>query len=178
MKYTFPLLLTAFVVLFRLAGIEYDILLNVTPLFALFLCFRKELTNYVHIPLIGYIISDCVINWHYNMPMVGWNMMFMMLFLYSIHCLGRLKQMNLILKTFVATTSYFLLTSTFAWSINPIYGNGIHEWFNAVVYGMPQYTPAWVFYIKSLFGNLGFVVLFELVRNIQFSEKQILNFKR
>lgn len=158
-----PVLMTLFVGMFRIAGIEYPVLLNVTPVFALFLCFPKECTEYLYIPVIGYVLSDVALNISYNAIINPVSLLFTVCFLLGTYFFGKTNKLGLAGKAFTVSTAHFLITSTIAWAANPAYGSGAVNWFNAVVSGMPEYPPAYLFYINSLIGNLGFCFLFEKV---------------
>lgn len=161
MKWIFPVLLTLFMMVFRFAGIEYPALLNVTPVFALILCFKDSLRGQVHIPLIGYIISDIVLNAYYGVTTSIGHLMFMTACLLGVYLVGNIQKLGLLSKTFISTTAFFVLTSTLAWLSNPFYEKSLAGWASAIVFGMPQYPPAYLFYMNSLIGNYGFAWLFE-----------------
>jgi len=169
MKWLFPTLLTAFVVLFRMAGVEYPELLNVTPLFAFFLCFRQDLKNYIHIPMAGYILSDVWLNMHYGVSTNWIHTLMMCAIFQATYLFGGVKNIGLLAKTFIVTTGFFVLSSTLAWIGNPAYGSGLFAWANAIVFGQPEYPPAYLFYLKSLVGNIGFAFLFDVVTKYQLS---------
>ena len=171
MKWLFPTLLTAFVVVFRFAGIEYSELLNVTPLFALFLCFRKELSEYLFIPISGFLLSDFILSFHYGHQPNSLSMLVTCLALCGAYMIGNIKNFSLLGKTFIATTGFFVLTSTMAWHFNPAYGSGWLNWVSAIVIGEPGYPPAYLFYLKSLLGNFGFAFVFDLATKYHLSKE-------
>lgn len=160
MKWLFPTLLTAFVVIFRLSGIEYPVLLNFTPWIALFLCFGKELAGHIYIPIFGFLLSDIILNSYYGVQPNIMHFIFTYCAMYATCMIGKIKDIGLTEKTYVATTGFFILTSTIAWYYNPVYGSGLLAWADAVVMGDPNYPPAYLFYLKSLVGNLGFGLIY------------------
>ena len=171
MKWVFPTLLTAFVVMFRFAGIEYPELLNVTPLFALFLCFGKELAGYIYIPIFGFMLSDIVLNAHYGYQTSPTHFLFTYCALYATYMIGGLKNFGLLSKSVIATTGFFLFSSFMAWLSNPAYGSSFGDMVYAIVIGEPNYPPAYLFYLKSLVGNFGFAFLFDLATKYHLSKE-------
>lgn len=164
-KLIFPISLTIFVVLFRLLGIEYPVLFNVTPVFSLFLCFKEELKNYLWIPFIGYIASDFILSNHYgyspNIPMFLLNL----ILLWITYKIGNLKSISLLSKTFIATTMFYIVSSTFAWVSDPLYSKTLIGWINALIIGEPTYPLAIWFYLSSLLGNISFSLLFTKINS-------------
>lgn len=166
-KLILPIALTLFTVLFRLAGIEYPLLLNVTPLLALFLCFRKELKDYLWIPFMGYMLSDIILSSHYGYSINPGMMLMNLAILWGIvYQIGNTKKFGLVSKTFFATTAFYIITSTYAWLVDPVYTKSFIGWVSALTIGEPGYPMAILFYLSSLVGNLGFAALFSKVNSL------------
>ena len=166
-KLILPIALTLFTVLFRLAGIEYPLLLNVTPLLALFLCFRQELKDYLWIPFVGYMLSDIILSSHYGYSIDAGLMLMNLAFLWAFaYQIGGIKKLGLVSKTFIATTLFYVATSTYAWIVDPVYTKSFVGWVSALTIGEPGYPMAILFYLSSLIGNLGFTALFSKVNSL------------
>jgi hypothetical protein len=73
---------------------------------------------------------------------------------------GRLSALGAVLGTVVCELGFYIVTSTQAWFMSPVYAKTLSGWVQALTTGDPAYTPqAWVFLLTSLLSNAGFAVL-------------------
>ena len=74
--------------------------------------------------------------------------------------LHRVSGIQAVLGTALCSIAFYLITSTQAWGMSPIYAKTFAGWLQAVTTGDPAYQPqAWVFMVKALISDLGFALL-------------------
>jgi hypothetical protein len=182
----FPaLLLIVFAVVYRIAtlllvdsGMAW--LSNFAPLAAIALCgavyFPAKLKFTV--PLVALFISDAILNYHYNAPLLDPLMLCRYLALAAVCCVGWMLQNRASLRpilgaSIVCSTFFYLLTNTFSWMTDPGYVKNFAGLIQALTVGLPQYsaTPTWMFFRNSLLSDLIFTALFvaciNYSRNVQ-----------
>jgi hypothetical protein len=62
-----------------------------------------------------------------------------------------------------ASASFYLLSNTCSWWLDPFYAKSGAGWWQALTVGHPEYPPTWWFFRNTLLGDLGFTGLFWLV---------------
>ena len=73
---------------------------------------------------------------------------------------------NLVGGTLACSLGFYLITSTQAWWMNPIYAKSVAGWLQALTIGDPSWQPqAWVFGARSLFSDLSFSLLLVIAYN-------------
>lgn len=75
--------------------------------------------------------------------------------------------------TLVCSLGFYLVTSSQAWWMNPIYAKSAAGWLQALTIGDPSWQPqAWVFAMRSLLSDLGFSLLLVIAYNGEASMRQ------
>jgi hypothetical protein len=68
--------------------------------------------------------------------------------------------------TLACSLGFYLITSTQAWWLNPVYAKSAAGWLQALTVGDPSWQPqAWVFALRSLLSDLGFGLLLVIAYN-------------
>ena len=149
---------------------------NFAPLAALALCsaayfpMRYKFT----VPLIALLISDAILNYHYDASLLSPLIVCRYLALILVGFIGLMLQNRASFKTLlpasiVGSTIYYTISCTFAWLSDPGYGKNFAGLIRSLTVGLPQYsaTPSWMFFRNSLVSDLVFTFLF--VMCIRFS---------
>ena len=145
-----PLCIILFGLLYRLAPHPY----NITPVIAIALFSGALFRDYrigICTPLIMMLISDFMLGFHSTIPFT---------YLAIILSVGigiwlrtRLKLMNIIGTTFLASVTFYLITNFGVWLLSPMYPPSFTGLVQAYVAGIP-------FFQHSLLGNFFFVAIF------------------
>jgi hypothetical protein len=119
------------------------------------------------VPLVAFLISDAVINYHYGVTLLDPQILCRYFALILIGCFGLLLQNRASLKTLLpaslaGSTFFYLITNIFSWLADPGYAKNFGGLIQAVTVGLPQYsaTPSWMFFRNSLLSDLLFTLLF------------------
>ena len=173
---TIALLLAAAVLIFRLAPLAgQDIanaLANLSPLAAVALCgagfARRADLKWVALAAFGsFLLSDLILNLVYGSAPISAFTVIGALGLGISFFLGtKLRGTQTALPVFGATIAgtiaFHLLTNSFSWLTLPGYPPTAAGWFQAQVIGLPGFPPTYVFFLRSLLGNLAFAAVFLL----------------
>lgn len=168
------LLLTLFAVAYRVAtGFLVDSgatwLSNFAPLAAIALCGAVYFpAKYkFSIPLVALFVSDVILNFHYNAPLLDPLILCRYLVLAVVGCIGLLLRNRASLKSLlgasvVCSTFFYVVTNAFSWLSDPGYAKNFAGLIQALTLGLPQYsaTPTWMFFRNSLASDLIFTGLF------------------
>jgi hypothetical protein len=66
----------------------------------------------------------------------------------------------------VCSLGFYLITSTQAWLVNPVYAKSLSGWAQALTLGDPAWSPpAYVFLLRSLMSDLGLSLLLIIAYN-------------
>jgi len=165
------ILLVVSVVIFRLAaGASGSALAGFAPFAALMLgaamlCPRPVLAL---APLAAFLISDLLLNAVYGHALlhpylIVTALLYGGLFLFGrpLHRASR-PALPYLGATVAGVIAFQIVGNSVAWVMEPGYAKTITGWLQANTTGLPGFTPAWAFLLKSLAGNLAFGVLFLL----------------
>ncbi len=170
------LLLAAAVLIFRLAPLAgQDIanaLANLSPLAAVALCgaafvARTDL-KWVAVAAFGsFLVSDVILNLvHGAAPISAFTAIGALGLGISFFLGSKLRGTQTALPVFgatiIGTIAFHLLTNSFSWLVGAGYAPTAAGWFQAQVIGLPGFPPTYVFFLRSLLGNLAFAALFLL----------------
>lgn len=155
-----------------------DWLSNFAPFAAIALCgavyFPRPLK--FALPLGALLLSDIVLNQHYNAPLFTTLMICRYLALGLIGLLGLALQDRPSFKTMLpasiaASTLFYVVTCVFAWISDPGYAKGLSGLIQSLTVGLANYstTPSWMFFRNSLLSDLVFTFVFVL--SVQFSRR-------
>jgi hypothetical protein len=148
---------------------------NFTPLAAIALCSAAYFPNNYKfsVPLLTLFISDAVINFHYDAPLLDSQIVLRYVALAVVGCTGLLLQNRATLKTLlpasiVGSTFFYAATNAFSWLSDPGYTKNLAGLIQALTTGLPTYsaTPSWMFFRNSLISDLLFTLLFVLSINV------------
>jgi len=83
---------------------------------------------------------------------------------------GWLRERSSVLMTLGGTTlsslGFYVVTSTQAWFMSPVYAKSVAGWVQALTLGDPAYQPqAWVFGMNALLSDVGFALLLVVAYN-------------
>ena len=119
------------------------------------------------VPLIALLISDAVLNFHYDAPLFSPLIVCRYLTLAAIGLIGLVLQNRASLKTLLpasilGSTIFYAVTCTFAWLSDPGYARNFAGLIQSLTVGLPQYsaTPSWMFFRNSLVSDLFFTLVF------------------
>jgi hypothetical protein len=147
---------------------------NFTPLAAIALCSAAYLPRKYKfsVPLIMLFISDAVLNFRYDAPLLDPQILLRYFALAVVGGLGVLLQYRASLKTLlpasiVGSTIFYTMTNAFSWLSDPGYAKNLGGLIQALTVGLPQYsaTPSWMFFRNSLISDLLFTLLFVISMN-------------
>ncbi len=141
---------------------------NFCPLAAVALCGATFLPRYLAfgLPLAALLISDLVLNAHYNVALLNGAMIPQYFALTLIASLGWLLRVNprlpyLLLASVSGSIFFYLITNTGAWVTEPLYSKSATGWLQAMTTGLPQYQPpTWIFFRNTLVSDLFFTTVF------------------
>jgi hypothetical protein len=170
------LLLAAAVLIFRLAPLAGEevarLLANLSPLAAVGLCgaafARRGDLKWVAVAAFGsFFVSDIVLNLAYGAsPLSAFTLVGALGLAISFGLGTRLRGTSSAFPVFGATiagtVAFHLLTNSFSWLTLPGYPTTVAGWFQAQVIGLPGFPPTYLFFLRSLFGNLVFTAAFLL----------------
>ena len=167
-------LLVLFAVAYRLAsglmihsGATW--LSNFAPMAALALCSAAFFPTRLKfaLPLVALLISDAILNLHYEAPLWSPLILCRYLTLVVIGLIGLALQNRASLKTMLpasiaGSTIFYVITCAFAWLSDPGYAKSVAGLIQSLTIGLPAYgsTPSWMFYRNSLVSDLLFTLLF------------------
>jgi len=144
---------------------------NFTPLAAIALCSAAYFPNKYKfsVPLITLFVSDAVINFRYDAPLLDSQILLRYIALAVVGCIGLLLQNRPSLKTLlpasiVGSTFFYAITNASSWLSDPGYAKDFAGLIQALTTGLPSYsaTPSWMFFRNSLISDLLFTGLFVL----------------
>jgi hypothetical protein len=76
--------------------------------------------------------------------------------------------------TALASIGFYLLTSTQAWWISPVFSKTLTGWLQAVTVGDPAYQPqAWVFAVRSLVSETGCALVLVAAHNAEAFQRRL-----
>ncbi|MFL6590671.1 MAG: DUF6580 family putative transport protein [Chthoniobacterales bacterium] len=144
---------------------------NFAPMAAIALCgaayfpARYKFT----VPLVALLLSDIVLNLHYNAPMFDALIACRYLALVVVGLLGlaianRVSWKTLLPASVAGSVLFYVVTNAFAWLSDPGYVKNFSGLVQALTVGLPQYssTPSWMFFRNSVLSDLLFTGLFIL----------------
>src|SRR3954454_940265 len=144
---------------------------NFAPMAAIALCgaayfpARYKFT----IPLVALLVSDIVLNLHYNAPMFDALIACRYLALVVVGLLGVaiancVSWKTLLPVSLAGSVLFYVITNALAWVSDPGYVKNFAGLVQALTVGLPQYgtTPAWMFFRNSVVSDLFFTCLFVL----------------
>ncbi len=176
----FALLITLAAVVFRLStaffGNGSDWIPNFTPLAAIALCGACYLPRRLAfiIPLGALFVSDLILNAHFGVAMVNWEMAVRYAALATIAWLGvtiatrsfssgRSPALPLFGGSLLGSAIFHLATNSVCWISSPGYAKTFNGWVQSWTIGLPEFQPpAWVFFRNSAVSDLLFTGLFIL----------------
>ena len=144
---------------------------NFAPMAAIALCGAAYLpTRYKFtVPLVALLLSDVVLNLHYNAPMFDALIACRYLALVVVGLLGlaianRVSWRTLLPASLAGSVLFYVVTNSFAWLSDPGYVKNFAGLVQALTVGLPQYssTPSWMFFRNSVLSDLLFTGLFIL----------------
>jgi hypothetical protein len=165
--------------LFILAGAPLD-WANFSPLASIFLCSGVffSATRAILVPALGLLISDVVINVHFNAPLVDTRMIpgyfcFGMIFLLGMwlrhHHITR--PIPILLAAVSSSILFYLVTNTIDWYFDaPVpllvqpYPKTFAGWLQALTVGHSGFPPTYLFLRNSVLSDLLFTSLFLLTQ--------------
>ncbi|MCP4848385.1 MAG: hypothetical protein GY899_10615 [Verrucomicrobiaceae bacterium] len=143
---------------------------NISPMASLALCGGMFFPRHLGAGLTfgAFIISDILLNLHYNQPLVNpysiiLLLVFSLLFMGGHFLRNRRTALVLLGAGIGGTLLFYLVTNTAAYFYATAYERGFSGWLQALTVGLPGYPPTWVFGLRSLSGNLVFALAFYLV---------------
>jgi hypothetical protein len=142
---------------------------NFAPFAAIALCsaayFPGKLKFFL--PLGALFISDAILNYYYQAPLLTGHIVSRYLALTLVGCIGVLLQNRASFKTLLPASLagsilFYVVTNLFSWLSDPGYAKNFAGLIQALTVGLPQYgsTPTWMFFRNSLVSDLIFTVLF------------------
>jgi hypothetical protein len=121
------------------------------------------------VPLGALLISDVILNFYYDAPLLAPLIACRYLTLIVIGFLGLALQNRASLKTLLpasilASTIFYVVTCTFAWLSDPGYVRNFAGLIQSLTVGLTNYsaTPSWMFFRNSLISDLIFTFAFVL----------------
>ena len=169
MKSAFVLFVS--VVLYRIVagycGGAHPWLWNFSPLAAVALCgpvlFPKRLV--LLLPFAVLSVSDLVLNLHFHVAVVTWEMggrylALTLLVMMGVKLRDSRRMMTWLLASLSGSIGFYLITNTVSWLTAPDYAKTIPGWWQSLTVGLPGYPPTWLFFRNSLVSDLCFGVMF------------------
>ena len=144
---------------------------NFAPMAAIALCAAAYLpARYKFtVPLVALLLSDIVLNLHYNAPMFDALMACRYLALILVGLIGlaiakRPSWKTLLPASLAGSVLFYFITNAFAWLSDPGYVKNFAGFVQALTVGLPQYssTPSWMFFRNSVLSDLLYTGLFIL----------------
>ncbi len=181
MKIGYVLFVTAVVyrIVVGILAPKYQFLLDFTPIAALALCgpmiFKKK--TVLILPLSILLVSDIALNAYYGVALVSTYMLPRCLALVLIAVLGfslrdHREARTLLTATITASCSFYLMTNSAAWLVDPNYAKTLAGWFQALTTGLPGYPPTWLFFRNALLRDLFFSTAFLLCMALTHDSKR------
>jgi len=142
---------------------------NFAPLAALALCGGAYFPPRFRftVPLGALLISDLLLNYHYQASLVDAHMLSRYFALALVGFIGwsvgnRASFKTLLPASLIGSTVFYLITNAFSWLSDPGYVKNFAGLVQALTVGLPQYgaTPTWMFFRNSLLSDLFFTGLF------------------
>ena len=166
-----PVVLVAVALAYRVAKLKFgmaDVLPNFSPWMALAfagsMVMPRALAWWVWPAL--FIICDLAINTG------AMGEMWLVYACYGLAALagGWLRERSSVLMTLGGTAlsslGFYVVTSTQAWFMSPVYAKSVAGWVQALTTGDPAYQPqAWVFGMNALLSDVGFALLLVVAYN-------------
>jgi len=145
-------------------------LANLSPMAALALCggmFLPQRTGVI-LTFGAFIISDALLNFHYQQPLLNTYSIILFLGFASLfvtgYFIGNQAGPSILLCAGIGGTLFFyVFTNSAAYFYDPAYPRGYSGWIQALTIGLPGFPPTWVFGLRSLAGNLVFAFAFYIV---------------
>jgi len=154
---------------FTASGGHLPWLENFAPVAAVALCGGIYLPRRVAfiIPVAALLVSDLVLNWHYNAPLLSWEMASRYAAIALTVGIGfglrNRARLSLILPASVlGSLIFYVVTNTTSWLGTAAYAKTLAGWVQALTTGLPGYAPTWTFYRSTLLSDLLFTTLFVL----------------
>jgi hypothetical protein len=144
---------------------------NISPLMAIAFCgavYFKNRRMWL-IPFVALSLSDLYINHHYatqygfQWPLSGFiarTACFAFALLLGSWVAKRKSWLWLLNGSLIGALIFYLVTNTQSWLSDASYAKTLAGWWQALTVGLPQYPPTYLFFLKSLFGDLMFTGLF------------------
>ena len=161
------------VVSFRLtAGLSgMDGIANFSPMAAVVLCGAVFLPKRfaIAVPLGAMLITDIVLNLHYEVPVFSSFMLFTYVGFACIFIIGlQLRdrsdrgpyQWKLFGGAIAGTFIFYILSNTGAWLASPGYAKTLAGWWQSQTVGLAPFPPSFLFLRNSLAADLIFTALF------------------
>lgn len=86
---------------------------------------------------------------------------------------GKASILGVLGGTIACSLAYYLITSTQAWMMNPIYAKSVAGWFSAITIGDPNWPQAWTFALRSLMSDTAFALLLVLAYNSEARAREL-----
>jgi hypothetical protein len=125
------------------------------------------------IPLGALFISDLVLNYIYNAPLVQAQMLghyiaFALVGLIGVALQNRPSLRTLLPASILGSTVFYLVVNTFSWLSEPGYTKDFAGLVQAQTVGLAAYsaTPTWMFFRNTILGDLFFTLLFVACMNL------------
>ena len=144
---------------------------NISPLMAIAFCgavYFKNRRMWL-VPFVALSLSDLYINHHYavqygfHWPLSGFiarTACFAIALLLGAWVAKRKSWLWLLNGSIVGALVFYLVTNTQSWLADAAYAKTLAGWWQALTVGLPQYPPTYLFFLKSLFGDVMFTGLF------------------
>ena len=165
--------------LFILAGAPVD-WANFSPLASIFLCSGLFFSakRAILFPALGLLLSDVLINAHFNAPLIDTRMIpgyfcFGMIFLLGawLRRLHITRPIPVLLTALSSSILFYLVTNTIDWYFDapvplsiPLYSKTIVGWLQALTVGHPGFPPTSFFLRNTVLSDLLFTSLFLLTQ--------------
>ena len=165
--------------LFVLAGAPLD-WANFSPLASIFLCSGLFLgaKRAALFPVLGLLLSDVLINAHFNAPLLDTRMIpgyfcFGIIFLLGTWLRRRriTRPIPVLLAAVSSSIFFYLITNTISWYFDaaiplsvPLYPKTFPGWLQALTVGHPGFPPTYLFLRNTLISDLLFTSLFLLTQ--------------
>ena len=166
-KSTLVIFMTILIIGFsRHLPLSYPELLNFSPVLAIFMISGTYLRGNLSwiAPMIGVVASDLLLNPNYGANFFE-SFMLITLFSYSlIFIIGKKLGENPEIKTLAqgglgAAIMFHLITCGFAWWVNAAYTKDLAGFIQAIIFGQPEFAPAYLFLKNTIISTVFFSVL-------------------
>ncbi len=149
-----------------LTGTGHDWSLNFAPVAAIALCAPMLFPRRIAfaLPLGILLVSDFVLNAHYNAPLLTAEMFVRYAALLPVIGLGvylahTRKALPWLAASAAGSVFFYLVTNSVSWMSDPGYVKNVTGWVQALTVGLPGLPPTWVFFRNTLVSDLLFTGL-------------------